>query len=54
MRASFCELLYLRIYCIENDFAILGLLKVKILLLFSEYVYNMYNFRSLVLLLKLS
>ena len=36
----FCELLYLRIYCIENDFAILELLKVKILLFFSEYVYN--------------
>ena len=28
------------IYCIENDSAILELFKVKILLLFSEYVYN--------------
>ena len=40
MRACFCELLYLMIFCIENDSAILELLKVKILLLLSEYVYN--------------
>ena len=40
MRACFCELLYFRILCIENDFAILEFLKVKILLLFSEYVHN--------------
>ena len=40
MSACFCELLYLMIYYIENDSAILELLKVKILLLFSEYVYN--------------
>ena len=34
MRACFSELLYFRIHCIENDFAILELLNVKILLLF--------------------
>ena len=34
MRACFCELLYLMIYCSENDSAILELHKVKILCYF--------------------